>query len=292
MSSAVDTACLVESLAALRMGYASSRPPDPDHVVCPPWTRRDLADIAYVQESLDWLFREAKSGLPLTEERHGWTMRTVTGLLQSFERKERDYLAKAGFNPSQPRVPAGSTEGGRWTESGGVAGGRTAGDSAPFRQPRSSFEVRPASKPNAPKKPRHPHADSPYFHPETGIYDPPIVPVYPVEILIATVYGERTFSLAISAIRRKLQQRRPYNRGRQTDHGHQRVGDRSITDKDIDAAIETAKKSGNITVKNGPYNTPQHHYHGSNGLTVIVETQGRNAGKIITMYGKKPKGKL
>jgi hypothetical protein len=119
-----------------------------------------------------------------------------------------------------------------------------------------------------------------------------IEPVYPVETLIATVYGGRAFSLAVSVIRRPPAQESLYNRERQTDHGHQRIGDRSITDKDIDTAIETAKKTGNITVKKGPYNTPQYHYHGSNGLTVIVETRCRNAGKIITMYGKKPGGKL
>lgn len=35
-------------------------------------------------------------------------------------------LLKANFNPSQPRVPAGSADGGRWTDGsgGGNSGGR------------------------------------------------------------------------------------------------------------------------------------------------------------------------
>jgi hypothetical protein len=36
--------------------------------------------------------------------------------------------------------------------------------------------------------------------------------------------------------------------------------------------------------KTGKYGTPQNVYKGSNGLTVIEETQGRNAGKIITLW--------
>lgn len=32
-------------------------------------------------------------------------------------------LLKANFNPSQPRVPAGSADGGRWTDGGGATGG-------------------------------------------------------------------------------------------------------------------------------------------------------------------------
>lgn len=41
---------------------------------------------------------------------------------------------KAGFNPDQPRVPAGSREGGRWTDGGGatrVAGNDGPGDGPP-----------------------------------------------------------------------------------------------------------------------------------------------------------------
>ena len=34
----------------------------------------------------------------------------------------------------------------------------------------------------------------------------------------------------------------------------------------------------------GKYGTLQNVYRGSNGTTVIVETAGRNAGKVITLY--------
>jgi hypothetical protein len=55
---------------------------------------------------------------------------------------------KAGFNPDQPRVPAGSREGGRWTDGGGGDG----------------------DVPTVPvfiEQPQH------------TIYDPPLEPVYP-----------------------------------------------------------------------------------------------------------------
>ena len=35
--------------------------------------------------------------------------------------RELERAVKAGFDPNQPRVPAGSSDGGRWT-SGGVVG--------------------------------------------------------------------------------------------------------------------------------------------------------------------------
>ena len=39
----------------------------------------------------------------------------------AFELKYRRLMRKAGFNPDQPRVPAGRHEGGRWTREGGLA---------------------------------------------------------------------------------------------------------------------------------------------------------------------------
>jgi hypothetical protein len=47
-------------------------------------------------------------------------------------------------------------------------------------------------------------------------------------------------------------------------------------------AKETAKATGNVTTQIGKYGTPQNVYNGTNGLTVVEETAGRNAGKIIT----------
>ena len=54
--------------------------------------------------------------------------------------------------------------------------------------------------------------------------------------------------------------------------------------KSLEEAIKTAKETGNVTIKTGKYGTPQIHYKGSNGITVVVETVGRNAGKIITFW--------
>ena len=39
----------------------------------------------------------------------------------------RGALAKANFNPSQPRAPEGSTDGGRWTDGGALSASRTGG---------------------------------------------------------------------------------------------------------------------------------------------------------------------
>ncbi|MBM3543994.1 MAG: hypothetical protein FJX44_05760 [Alphaproteobacteria bacterium] len=40
-----------------------------------------------------------------------------------------DHAVKANFNPNQPRVPAGSADGGQWTGGGGGGGGRNVGGS-------------------------------------------------------------------------------------------------------------------------------------------------------------------
>lgn len=77
-----------------------------------------------------------------------------------------------------------------------------------------------------------------------------------------------------------------------TFHGNVRVNERAVYEKDVKFAIESAKKTGNISSKLGKYKTIQNHYHGSNGLTVIIETEGRNAGKVVTTYGQKTGGKL
>lgn len=73
-----------------------------------------------IRKGLEWLLAEIKSGMPLTEKDHGWTIRNIDALNAALEKKERAFLAKAGFNPSQPRVPAGSADGGQWTDGGGT----------------------------------------------------------------------------------------------------------------------------------------------------------------------------
>ena len=72
------------------------------------------------------------------------------------------------YNPNQPRVPRGNSDGGQWTD--GAGGGGTARTKPSTQLPRR--------KPASLGKPPHPHADSPYYDPVTGIYDPPINPTW------------------------------------------------------------------------------------------------------------------
>jgi hypothetical protein len=74
------------------------------------------------------------------------------------------------------------------------------------------------------------------------------------------------------------------NDGGATQHGNERLGGRKISPSDVDTAKKTAEEAGQVTTQIGKYGTPQKVYNGTNGLTVIVETAGRNAGKIITAW--------
>lgn len=67
-----------------------------------------------------------------------------------------------------------------------------------------------------------------------------------------------------------------------TVHGGDRGSERGFSQGDIDVAKTTAKETGQVTTQIGKYGTPQKVYNGTNGLTVVVETEGRNAGKVIT----------
>lgn len=69
-----------------------------------------------------------------------------------------------------------------------------------------------------------------------------------------------------------------------TDHGNQRMGERNISQGDVNEAIKTAEQTGQVTTTTGKYGTPQNVYNGTNGLTVVVETAGANAGKVITAW--------
>ena len=69
-----------------------------------------------------------------------------------------------------------------------------------------------------------------------------------------------------------------------TDHAAKRALKRKFLPQDIDQAIETAKAAGQVTVQLGKYGTPQICYNGQNGLTAVVEIEGRNAGKLITAW--------
>jgi hypothetical protein len=73
-----------------------------------------------------------------------------------------------------------------------------------------------------------------------------------------------------------------------TLHGHERLQQRGISEKEVRDAIEEANRSGRVIIKMGKYGTPQTLYETENGLTVVVETSGRNTGKVITAWRKQP----
>lgn len=80
----------------------------------------------------------------------------------------KDMLYKAGYNPNQRRVPAGSTDGGQWI-SGGGSGGAAVSDYG--RTPDGFVD--------------------PAYHP---VNDPAIIPSYPIENAIIAIYGGRMVS--------------------------------------------------------------------------------------------------
>ena len=149
------------------------------------------------------------------------------------------------FSPDQPRAPAGMPEGGQWIDAGG--GG----------------------------------ADD--------INDPPLKPVYPVETLLSLSFG----SVAVRTARRAIALARiswGLYRGSgassvdKTLHGAERFKERGFDDNDIVTAIRTAKESGSVVSRTGKYGTAQRVYNGTNGITVVIETEGRNANKVITLF--------
>lgn len=160
---------------------------------------------------------------------------------------------KAGFNPNQPRVPAGNPNGGEWTR------------------------ITDAGE--------HPINTQTVWQPTpiNEIYDPPIEPVYPELALYPILrIGHGALSAALRVLQQITTPAAPSKRI--TQHGITRGTQRNITLKEAQAAIASAKKTGNVVTKSGKYGTAQHHYKGKNGITVVVESEGRNAGKIITFW--------
>lgn len=113
--------------------------------------------------------------------------------------------------------------------------------------------------------------------------DPPIEPAYPEALIFSIFKIERGVFMAAQNLLKKIRNLSNSN-SLPTDHGKIRMSQRNISKKEIDEAIRTARRSGNIVTKNGKYGTPQNIYTGSNGITVVEETTGRNAGKIITSW--------
>lgn len=148
------------------------------------------------------------------------------------------------FNPDQPRAPAGTPEGGQWIDAGGE---------------------------------------------DDEIDDPPLRPVYPVETLLTLSFGKvavTTAQRAISLARISwgLLRGTGGSAVEKTLHGAERFRERGFNENEVTSAIRTAKESGNVVERTGKYGTTQRVYNGANGITVIIETEGRNANKIITLF--------
>jgi hypothetical protein len=63
----------------------------------------------------------------------------------------RQLCVKAGFDPSQPRVPAGNSEGGEWTDTGGGSGARTPSGSGGLHVPIPVFKPHIPGQPVSPR---------------------------------------------------------------------------------------------------------------------------------------------
>lgn len=116
-------------------------------------------------------------------------------------------------------------------------------------------------------------------------YEPPLDPVYP-ELFIFPL--SRTARIAAEIAARALNETnaKPKNPNPvdHTDHGATRTVERKISSEEIQKAVRTAEQTGEVITKIGKYGTPQKVYTGTNGVTVVKETAGRNAGKIITIW--------
>ena len=130
------------------------------------------------------------------------------------------------------------------------------------------------------------------------IDDPPIQPVYPIETALMFLFGGKAVGAAEEALGSAEGIGTAAEDGANiansvgtdstdvelTDHAALRLDERGIATEQTQEAIQTAIQTGSVASQIGKYGTPQIVYTGSNGITVIVETAGSNAGKIITSY--------
>jgi HK97 family phage portal protein len=231
--------------------------------------------------------------------------REAVGYSAKNERKRADFFK---YSPDQPRVPAGSSDGGQWTNGGGSSSFGSSGSAS-----RDIFRRKPEGEVvNAQFTPRGPRGKG-----GAGLGEPTlgqqarlaaaeanardairrvqeVDPNFrPSASLTATgsIEGDiAKFEAHAREAQTRLAEiyaRTPPSQSGLTDHGNIRVGDRQISQSETQEAINSARQKGNVMIKTGKYGTPQVHYRGSNGLTVIVETAGRNAGKVITFYRHK-----
>jgi hypothetical protein len=173
--------------------------------------------------------------------------------LAAVEAEYNDILARMlidelkKYDPNQPRVPAGNANGRQWTSGGGSSGS--------------------SKKPSSNLSPKLPSRNPDVLSEE----------------------GEEQVMMARPLIRlltkpKVIKLPKKVGGIESTSHGAVRLTQRKIANNEVKAAIKSAEKSGNVIAKMGKYNTPQKVYKGSNGVTVIIETSGSNAGKIITTY--------
>ncbi len=167
-----------------------------------------------------------------------WIVKDSVEFFREFDERltllEIRYGIKAGFNPNQPRVPAGNPDGGQWTADPGYGGRGSSRD-----------------------------------YPNDAIEEVPIEYFFGIVGITRGLLTRNASRFILNNV---------------TKHGSERFITRGISAKHIEKALRTAKKTGNISTKIGKYGSEQVHYKGSNGITVVIETSGRNAGKIITVW--------
>jgi len=210
---------------------------------------------------------EMKRGIARQQQVSDEESAVYSSLIESIKQATEDM--KAGFDPAQARAPAGNSAGGQWSDTGGGGGG---GGGSP-RQPFPTRRPQNLDWPSGPDEPGLGHPLSPLDFIGAGGVARVLKPVAS-EIVSGAVAARNAARLMASGIAKE----------KLTDHGGIRVGERAVSNREVEDAIRTAKATGNVTTKLGKYRTPQNVYKGSNGVTVHIETQGRNVGKIITLY--------
>ncbi len=198
------------------------------------------------------------------------------------------------FSQNQPRVPAGNSGGGQWTGGGGIGSTimkrvRKVGNNlvevarnhpfatgialamVPVAGPEADISILAAEGGGAAGTAAEGAAVAAEGLETTAAGNLPVVK--PDTIEGGSKFGEKF----ISKQSEKL-----------TGHGQERIEERLTSQTDAEDIIRSAIKNRTIKERLGTYKTKQYHYLGENGKTVILETSGRNAGKIVTILtGKK-----
>jgi transcriptional/translational regulatory protein YebC/TACO1 len=117
-------------------------------------------------------------------------------------------------------------------------------------------------------------------------YPDAITSVFPIESIILALAGGKFLSalrqIFLAVVQGYLSG--DISEALFTSHAGERALERGISTDDVQQALQSAKETGNVISQPGKYGTVQDKYIGKNGVTVIIETVGRNAGKIITLW--------